>query len=71
MVAVVGGGAILFIRRRLKAADEPNTFTLDGLERMRASGQITPEEFRQARRVLIRQMQASMSDPDDDAPPSP
>ena len=61
---VVGGIVLFLIRRQINAgssgAVEP--FTLEGLRRLRAEGQITDDEFEKARAALISRMTGRSED---------
>lgn len=71
-LVLVGGGIIYFVKRVY--AGGPGTsseaFTLQGLRDLRASGQITDEEFERARTAMIGRLKAGPADvePSADAP---
>ncbi len=65
VIAVVGGIAILWIRRSLKAAKEPEVgFTLEDLRRLHRSGGLNDDEFARAKERMLasRPSRESMAD---------
>ena len=58
VVIVLGGAGAMMIRRRALGTGEVGTgesLSLETLRRMRASGQLSEEEFNAARRVVLAQ----------------
>jgi len=65
VVLAVGAGAavVLWLRRRLKATDEPVTalgMTLEDLRRQRDEGSLSIAEYETLKEVVIREMQEGM-----------
>jgi len=67
-VVVGGAGAIWLIRRTIGGGDVGGSggFTLQELRSMHAAGQLSDEEFRQAKESVIGRIRASESDATDD-----
>lgn len=56
LVLLAGLGALMWLRRRMRAADEggrTEAFSVESLERMRLEGRITDEEFKRLRRQAL------------------
>jgi hypothetical protein len=64
---VIGGGAIMFIRRRLRDAAANSGadagFSLSDLRAMRDRGEITPEEYDLTRSRVIAKVKGKMAEP--------
>ncbi len=56
LLAVIASGlVVLWLRRRVRQADESGggSFSIEALEKMRASGELTEDEFRLLRRAAL------------------
>ena len=75
VLVVIGLVVISWLRRRLGGDDgsDAGDFTLEGLRRLRAEGQISEAEFEQAKAAIIERVQGGIEaseNPGSD-PPSP
>ncbi len=70
VVVVVGAGGIYLVRRMLQSGPSASEegFTLYELRRMRAAGQLSDEEFEQAKALIIGRVGGSASAPNEIGP---
>lgn len=70
VLVLVGGVAILALRRSLQGGlddSDAEGFTLHGLRRLHAEGELSDEEFAQAKDAMIGRMKARVTDDPDEA----
>lgn len=70
VVVLVGGALALWLRRRYNQGDDgsSDTFSLHQLRRLHASGELSLEEFTQAKSTIVTNIR-SLSEPKQDVEP--
>jgi hypothetical protein len=68
LVALLGSLVASRLRAWARRVDAPAMFTLQDLREMRASGQITPEEFERMRAALLGRLTDTAAPPESDSP---
>jgi hypothetical protein len=77
IVMLISAVAVFWVRRRMAMSEEPlppgdgGGFTLSDLRRMRDSGQMTPEEFEKARKMVAGAARKQLDSADSAKPSSP
>lgn len=72
LTAILGGLAVLMIRRRLLAKEQPSMMSaglMEGLRELRRSGRMSEEEYNLARQALSRRMRGDLAAQPRDTPP--